>query len=80
MTGHHDPGSGVDLVPCDCGNDCEWVETECCDELRRECETYTSEIWIAGELEDRFRFCADGFGCEPEKAETALRRELEGLG
>lgn len=61
----HDPGSGVPLVPCDCGDDCEFVETDCCTDTQRECETELATVmgWD-GEVEDRFRTCLEGFGCQ----------------
>jgi hypothetical protein len=61
---YHDPGSGVPLVPCDCGCDCEFVETDCCTDAQWECETeLTVVVGWEGEIEDRIRVCGDGFGC-----------------
>lgn len=68
-----DPGSGIPLVPCDCGDDCEWVETDCCDELQRECETELTVVKLGdGTVDDRFRVCGEHFGCNIERE----RREL----
>lgn len=57
-----DPGSGVPLVDCDCGCDCEFIETDCCDDLQRECETVRTPD--GGDFDHGWmRVCREGFGC-----------------
>jgi hypothetical protein len=47
--------------PCDCGDGCEKVPTDCCDD-QYECETVVGTNSTVSD-DDRVRVCAVGFGC-----------------
>lgn len=55
--------------PCDCGDGCEMVPTDCCDP-QYACETVTGRA--GGDADDeQVTVCAIGFGCSTDLARRA---------